>query len=149
MCLHLDADAPSDEEVFNRKIIPLLSYMESLTDPDICHNILPLLPVQMTEAWMLADLSLLKVEIGTQMSDQELGLSRAAESIADPKRTIEEAIRTARANLGRRRRKDLSISDLYAPLGSQISIEMLEHLASYRKFKRDVEDRFPAMGLLL
>ncbi len=148
LCLHLDADASDHEVVFNRKINPLINHMKTISGADICNNILPLVLVQMTEAWMLADLSLLKEEIGTQLSDKQLGLLRAAESIADPKQTIQEAIRTARANLSKRRRRSLSIGDLYEPIGNRISIDKLEQLASYRKFKGFVEDGFREMGLL-
>lgn len=148
LCLHLDADDPSDEAVFNRKINPLLKHFETITTSNICDKILPLVPVQMTEAWMLAAPNLLREEIGTQLSYQELNLPRTPEAISDPKQAIEDAIRLARAKLSKRRRKDLSISDLYAPIGNRISLDQLEQLASYRKFKQTIEDCFRELGLL-
>lgn len=97
---------------------------------------------------MLADTKLLKRQIGTNKPDQELGLSRNPESIAKPKEVVQEAIRVARANMPKKRRKDLNISELYQPMGQEIDLRKLSGLTAYRKFQENMRDAFRSLNLL-
>lgn len=148
LCVHADADNDSDERAFNDRINPAIRAVLNSHDHDLCKLIVALVPVQMTESWMLADISLLKAEIGTNLSDFDLGLHRNPESIADPKHAITEAIRLCRANMRRRRRQDLTISDLYLPLGQKINLRRLEGLPSYTKFRTAVRQAFVDLNYL-
>jgi hypothetical protein len=147
LCIHVDADDVNDDLVFRTKINPVLESIKK-SDKNLCKTIVPVVPVQMTEAWMLADKELLKEEIGTYKSDKELGMDRLPESSADPKSIINNAIIISRADMVRRRRKDLSISDLYLPLGQKISIEKLNELPSYLKFKKSIRDAYRSLNYL-
>src|SRR3982751_4134188 len=72
-CLHVDADATNSKNVIETKISPLLSAMQTLaTENTHCENIVQVIPIQTTEAWMLADKQLLKEEIGTELADIDL-----------------------------------------------------------------------------
>ncbi len=146
-CVHVDADSESDMIVVNTRINPLLSEIK-FSNEYLCKNIVPIIPVRMTESWMLADKKLLKEEIGTEMSDDELGINRAPENVADPKELISEAIRIARLAIVKRRRRDLTISELYQPIGQKISLDMLEKLSSYSKFKEAVRDAYRNLNYL-
>ncbi len=146
-CVHVDADDSSDENVLETRINLLRAELE-FHPGNICKNIVPIIPVYMTEAWMLADIPLLKEEIGTKLSDQALGLSRDPETVADPKGILMSAIRIARENLSKKRRRELSISDLYQPIGQQIRLEALEQLQSYIKFKQSVRDAYKSLNYL-
>lgn len=147
-CVHVDADSNNDSDVLQTRIDPLLQEIE-INISKICKNIVPIIPVQMTEAWMLADKQLLKDEIGVPASsDAHLGLHRAPETIADPKAIITEAIRIAREPMVRRRRKDLTISELYQPIGQKMSLEMLDALPSYLKFKESVRSAYRKLNYL-
>lgn len=132
LCIHCDADSDSDENVMNYKINPALHYISEQEKKNKC-SLLPIIPIRMTEAWMLADKELFKEEINTSLSDQELNIEKKAERYADPKVTIESAIRIAQSALTRRRR-NLTIDELYSPLGQKIDIEKLLTIPSYRKF---------------
>lgn len=101
----------------------------------------------MMEAWMLADKDLLKAEIGTRKSDNDLGIDRDPEVIADPKSVIEEAIRVAQSDLPRRRQR-LTISDLYEIIGDKISIDKLLLLNSYRRFQEEVRSTYRALNYM-
>jgi len=147
-CVHIDADATNDNHVFETRINPLLNALRQHLNEEICNNIVPVIPVQMTEAWMLADIGLLKAEIGTDIRNVDLGLHRAPESIANPKNTIEEAIRIARQTLVSRRRRELTIGELYQPIGQKIGLEKLELLPSYQKFKQSIRLAYQAMNYL-
>ncbi len=148
LCVHADADSRTDAATFTNKINPAFDAVRNLPGNDHCRNLVALVPVQMTEAWMLADKELLKTEIGTHKNDSSLGIARAPEDYADPKTTIESAIRIARQALTRRRRHDLTIADLYSPIGQKVSLNTLGSLQSYQKFKEAIRSAFSLLNYL-
>ncbi|MEB0262343.1 MULTISPECIES: DUF4276 family protein [unclassified Mucilaginibacter] len=147
-CVHVDADSANDQLVITNKIKPLSDFFAAHPDSDICKILVSIIPVHMSESWMLADKELLKEEIGTDKTDLELGLNRPPESYADPKSAIEAAIRIARQNMVRRRRHELKISDLYRSIGQKIELHKLEQLPSFLKFKESVRDSYKSLNYL-
>ena len=135
LCIHTDADDSSEDSALNHKITPAFKAVNEELGA-ICKNLVPIVPVQMTEAWMLADKNILKEEIGTTRSDGDLQLPRlkSIEGISDPKGTIINAIRLAFENAPRKRRQP-TISELYTPLSQKIDLHKLSDLPSYAKFK--------------
>lgn len=146
LAVHTDADRDTYDKRMDNKIHPAQNTLNALND-DYCKLLTPVIPVRMIEAWMLADKKLLKSEIGTTISDNDLGINRNPETIADPKQVIEEAIRIATADLSKRRKK-LSISELYAIIGDTVSIVELEKLDSYRKFQEAVRNTYRALNYM-
>lgn len=141
LAIHTDADRESYEERMMDKIEPARRYMETLPDEDYCKLLTPVIPVRMIEAWMLADKDLLREEIGTRLSEHELGIERDPESMANPKQCIEEAIAKALEDQPRRRHK-LSIADLYEIMGDKISLDSLKRLPSFCKFVSAVQQTY-------
>ncbi len=137
LCIHVDADSNVDTNVNNFKIAPAFGAVYNEPNNSVCNNLVAIIPVHMTEAWMLADKDLLKNEIGTEMSNTDLGINRAPESIADPKEIIKYALEIAQAHLPSRRNR-IDIGDLYQPIGQKLSMERLERLESFTKFKSSV-----------
>jgi hypothetical protein len=148
LCIHRDADNENDSNVFQNSINPALYELSKKKDKEYCKVTTVIVPVQMMEAWLLADKDLFKKEIGTSKTDSELGINRSPETIADPKEIIKEAIRIARQDLTQKRRKDLVISEIYMPLGQKISIDKLNTLKSYLKFKQSVQSAFKVLNYL-
>jgi len=148
LCIHADADDSTDVDTFNYKINPAFATVEKMREYPVCKNLVAVVPVQMTEAWMLSDKELLKAEIGTEKSDIELGIDRLPEVYDDPKHAIETAIRIGWQNFPRRRRHKLTISELYAPIGQKIGLNTLEKLPSYQKFKEAVRGAFINLNYL-
>ena len=106
-----------------------------------------IVPVQMTESWMIADKKLLKEEIGVEKTDTELGIHLNPESITNPKELIEEIIRISKEDLSKRRRnKGLVISDLYQIIGQKLEFSELEKLSSYLKFKNSLKDKLQELN---
>jgi hypothetical protein len=137
ICIHCDSDDQDSNAVLINKINPAFDIVKN-TD-DACKNLVAVIPVQMTEAWMLADIDLLLTEINTDKTCGELNLpckARNVETIADPKTRIKEALRAAQ--IGSRRRSKLSISNLYTPISQKLTIRQLEQLPSFRSFKEEV-----------
>jgi hypothetical protein len=148
LCIHTDADDETDARAFQTKINPAIDELNLKNDHEYCKTIVTIIPVQMIEAWMLADKNLFKREIGTDKSDNELGINRNPEIFADPKEVIKSAIRIAREDLTKRRRNDLTISELYLPLGQKISIQRLDTLPSFIKFKESIRNAFRALNYM-
>lgn len=148
LCVHTDADAENDHHTFQFKIQPAFERIRQSTE-EICRLPVAIVPVQMTEAWMLADTELFKEELNTTKTDFELGIHRPPESIPDPKTTIVEALRIATEHVGRRQRRyQIKISDLYQPVGQQISLEKLSQLSSFQKFRNAVQEVFQQLNYL-
>lgn len=147
LCVHTDADDTTDANTFNHKINPAFTAVHNMND-DLCKNLVAIVPVQMTEAWMLSDKDLLKSEIGTDKSDEDLGIDKFPEVYSNPKQILEAAIRLARQDLTKRRRRELTIAELYSPIGHKIALITLENLPSYQKFKEAVRGAFRILNYL-
>ncbi len=149
ICIHCDADAPTLENGMRNKFNPMFDAVRK-ADEGICKNLVPVIPVQMTEAWMLADTELLKNKIGTQKSENELGLPMKAnliENINDPKATIVNALKIAYADQPKRRRKR-DIADLYTPISQELSLEKLRFLASFNAFELKAREALQILNYL-
>ncbi|MBN1340361.1 MAG: DUF4276 family protein [Bacteroidales bacterium] len=136
LCVHTDADDSSDNAAFNFKINPAFDNINN-NDGNICKNLVAVVPITMTEAWMLINKDILKDEIGTTKTNNELQLTyriNNIENIANPKDLITVAIREAYIDVPRKRFKT-RLSDLYSPLSQRILLDELLHLSSYRKFR--------------
>lgn len=148
LCVHTDADSESDETVLRYKIEPTKQHLITSNEPELCRIVVSIIPVQMIEAWMLADRDLFKKEIGSNMSDNALQINHHPERFSNPKGVISDAIRIARQSLTKRRRQDLTISDLYQPIGQKISIEKLDVLPSFQKFKSSIREAYRSLNFL-
>jgi hypothetical protein len=147
LCVHADADNKTLKNTYENKINKAISAVENNTELK-CNILIPLIPIQETEAWMLADKELLKLQIGTTKSDRELGIDREPENIANPKEVIENAISVVRSDLSKRRRHELNISDLYSLIGQSLDISKLETLASYQDFRANIISAFKKYGII-
>lgn len=133
LSVHSDSDKETIEERMTDKFIPAQEYLLELPKEEYCQILAPVIPMRMLEAWLLADTTLLREEMGTGKSEAELGLARNPETIADPKNVIQEAIRLVQSELPKKRRT-LSLNDLYDILGDEMELESLDRLSSYRAF---------------
>lgn len=139
--VHADSDAPSDNLIFEKKIIPAQKILLE-QDDNYCKNLIAIVPIQMSESWMIADKQLLKDEIGIEKTDAELEIHLNPESITNPKSVIENIIRLSKEDITKRRRNNgLNISDLYQIIGQKVEISELEKLTSYLKFKNSLIDK--------
>jgi len=134
--VHTDADDVNDDNTFNSKIIPVQQLISQQSADVVCKNIVAIIPVQMTESWMIADKELLKSEIGIDKTNAELEIHLNPETIHNPKHVIEEIIRVSKEDETKRKRnRGLKISNLYQIIGQKIELSELEKLSSYNKFK--------------
>jgi hypothetical protein len=145
--IHTDSDNRDDSIIFSTKIIPSKELIDEQEDEKVCKKIVAIVPIQMTESWMLADKELLKNEIGIEGSDLELGIHKNPEEIANPKAVIENIIRLSKEKqVKRKRNKGLTISDLYQIIGQKTDVSQLEKLPSYMKFKNSLIDKLKELN---
>lgn len=147
LCVHTDADRFSDQDVFENKIIPAQKELE-LGLQTQHFSLIPIVPIVMTEAWMLADKELLKSEIGTDLSDGELQFTKNPERYSDPKDIINNAIRIADASRPKKTRYKVTIQDLYQIVGQRCSLQKLSSLSSYQKFRNGIIAELGKMNYL-
>ncbi len=145
LCIHSDADAKNDKAVFQHKISPAVKCIKEFKGVN-CKTVVPIVPITMTESWMIADDHLFKNEVGTNLSYQQLGLTGKSETLNDPKQNLLAAIR--RVIEDNPRRKGLKLGELYLPIGQKADLNKLATLASYQKFAQAVRFAFIALNLI-
>lgn len=57
LCIHADADSGTDENAFTFKVDPAFVNVKAKEESEnsICKNLVAVIPVRMTEAWMMSD----------------------------------------------------------------------------------------------
>ncbi|WP_235184079.1 DUF4276 family protein [Hymenobacter sp. IS2118] len=133
----------------DERILPGKELVAKEPVASVCQLIVPLIPVHMTEAWMLADPDALLRATDTPLSAAQLHLPTAAgaERKARPKEFLEEFIRESQAHLSRKRDR-IDLGDLYALLSDSISAVRLNALPSYQQFKADFSVALTSLGFL-
>ncbi len=138
LIIHTDADDTTAADAYSTRIRPALAFLEAQSAETHCKHIAALVPIQETEAWMLANKEVLIKQIGTKKNEAELNINGHPEGFTNPKERIQEAIRIGRAELPKKRRESLQVSDLYSFLGQSIQIGDLQSFKSYQDFENNV-----------
>lgn len=149
LIVHADADYPDPNRARAQRFDPGFRLVQQ-TKGHLCKRLLPIIPVQAIEAWMMADYELLLTEIGTNLRPIDLGIPEHAshiESIARPKLKLKAAIHMAYASRPKRRRES-DIDFLYEPMGQFISIERLKQVPSYQQFVDDLTEVLIALKFI-
>jgi hypothetical protein len=140
LLVHNDADRLEYNEAKRQRFEPGLQLVRTCGG-EVCQHLVPVIPVRMIEAWMLADSNALKNVLGTNLDQQTLGLPRRAalvETIADPKYRLNEIIRKINAAAGSRRRQPINLNAKLEPLARQVDLNRLFEVPSYRAFVNDL-----------
>lgn len=148
LVIHADADSHTNSNTYTYKIEPATTHL-AMQDENYCKIIVPLVPIQETESWMLADKDFFRSAINTRKNEVDLGIIGDPESFTDPKARITEAIRIGRADMPRKIRDSLNISDLYGLIGQGMNLDRLEALTSFQDFKNKIRDSFRELKLLI
>lgn len=149
LIIHADADDADASNARCQRFDPGANLARQ-AEKALCRELLPIIPIQAIEAWMMADYQLLIEEVGTSMSAQEFGIpdkARQVEKIAKPKERLLEAVRRAYKSRSKRRR-DINIDFLYEPLGEYISLDRLNHVPSYQQFVQDLTTTLQTLNIL-
>lgn len=132
---HLDADGPNTTDAYNQRFEP--GYLRVLDIEDgVNRVIVPVIPVRMTEAWMLVDFEAFCKVVGTRETANTLGFPgypRQVESIQLPKTVFEMAIE--KAIRGRKHRKRIKPDEVYRPLAQRLDLGLLAQVPAYQEFE--------------
>lgn len=138
LIVHSDADHPKADNALKHRILPGFQLVQQCTTP-VCKRLLPIIPIQAIESWMLADFEVLSAEIRTDLSSNVLGIPEKAkyvEAISKPKKRLEAALLVVNQRL--RPRQRIELNSLYEPLGKKIRLDRLRQLTSYNQFVLDL-----------
>lgn len=148
LVVHSDADHPNREKALQERIQPGFDLVQQ-SSTAMCKNLLPIIPIQTVEAWMLVDHEMLRAELRTRLSTQDLEIPEKAklvEAIAKPKQRLEEAV--SKANRQLRLRQRIEVRSLYGPLGKKIRLERLSQLAAYQQFVQDLTSTLKKLNMI-
>jgi hypothetical protein len=101
---------------------------------------IPVVPVRMTEAWLLADEQAIRTAAGNPNGTQDLNLPdvRKLEDLPDPKQVLHEAL-TRASGLNTRRRSQLSVHQRVHLIPNYIDdYSRLNVLPAFRTLQRDI-----------
>ena len=148
LCIHADADSPTAENTINSKFTPFLEAVSLKPDLNFRPEFVPVIPVQMTEAWMLADpVALSEITGLPEATFRTDALSGSPERHANPKRILEEVLREAFGN--KRRKSNLAkLSSYYQIAGQKTSLPMLRRLSSFNAFEQQATLALQRLGLM-
>lgn len=102
-------------------------------------QLVAVVPVRETEAWLLADGQALRKALGIPWTDAEMGLPpnpRQVEQIADPKKVLNDVTR----------RVSRSVGDHLGRLGDYVDLGRLQQVPAYRRWWDDTRDALTALG---
>jgi hypothetical protein len=151
LIVHADADYPTRDRALLERFRPGQTKVRQArqAQESVCEHLVPIIPVQMTEAWMLADPDALREVIGANQTTDALGAPmhpHQVESDPDPKQTLDAVIEKALAQRARRRRR-IALRSIYEPLARQISLARLIGVPAYQQFVADLTQTLVALGL--
>lgn len=142
LIIHADADDESMNKALKERLQPGFDQVKKQSDA--CQSLVPIIPIQETEAWLLADKETLRELIGTNKTNEELKLNfplKQIEQMANPKEKLQEVIK----QVGR---KSVKISTLYQPLGQAVSFDVLKDLSAFSDFKQKLIEAFRSIGYI-
>lgn len=147
--IHADSDNKKLDDVMNTKFKPFQNELSTKNENSYCKHIVPTIPIQMIESWMMADKQLLKQLINAEsLHNAALGLERMPESYADPKSVIENAIRKSLLYMPKKKRNQIKISNLYEILGNRLDLNSLRKLPSFKLFEDNILQSFRELHLI-
>ncbi len=137
LIVHQDADAPDQDRALQERIQPGLDIVRQESDHHQ-QNIVPLIPVRMVEAWMLADPVALCQAIPGCSAPDKLDLPKKperVERISDPKAELKRIASIYQAR--RRRSRWITYrAKIQERLADEIAIERLKRVPAYQTFEQ-------------
>lgn len=151
LIIHSDGDDRGYEQTLIELFQPGKNFVLDAKNRDeyICEDLVPLIPVRMTEAWMLADLDALCTVLGKKVEARALGMptkAKLVEKELKPKKTLDRVIQIAYPHQSRdwKRFKE----KLYEELGSEISLKRLSEVPSYQQFVEDMTTALQTLNFI-
>jgi len=145
--IHADADADA-KAAREERIKPAMNRLTA-TGEFSSDRIVAVIPVKMTEAWMLADPDALRKALHlAENLDLELpARTRELERLTDPKTQLQQITRLSSTRKRQRRRRD-PLKSLPRQLGDSISLDCLRRLPAFQTMERELRQSLTQLGYL-
>lgn len=148
LIIHADADAATMEDALRNRYEPGNRLVQT-SEGRLCTDLAPLIPIRMTEAWMMADFDAFQDVVGTDLSADDLRFPskpHQVEKVRDPKSKLSIALNQIFSR--RRRRKMASLGQYYEPLARRISLNKLEKIPAFQQFKGELANILQAQHFI-
>jgi hypothetical protein len=145
LIIHSDADDRGYEQTIKERFMPGYHLIQQ-EEIEACKDLVPIIPVRMVEAWMLADLKVLEKVLGMRLDTRASGApgrARLVESVADPKEVLKKIIKQAYPHQWKQ-----IMAQLYEQLAPEISIERLCQVPAYKKFFEALTETFKSLNVI-
>jgi hypothetical protein len=138
--IHRDAEGQSSD--IRKTEIQNAVRQSGIHPPTVC-----VIPVRMTEAWLLLDESAIRSASGNPRGRCPLNLPAPTrvEHMADPKETLFQALRAASEQTGRRL-LFLRVEERRHRVAEMMNWELLHHLSAFQSLKRELTAILEANG---
>lgn len=151
LIIHTDADSSTTDKAYLERIKPGIEVVQQLarSQTPVCSAVLPVIPVRMVEAWMLADIDAFQQVVGTNLTSTDLKLPQypqQVELIQAPKAILQQAVVLALAR--RAGRRLIPLDTIYEPLARQISLERLSQIPAFAEFQQGIVDALQRLHLI-
>lgn len=134
--VHRDADARDDS-----KSAPWVEGIRGQLVDERWSRLVLIIPVRMTEAWVLADGDALRAALGVSWSDEDLGVPMNpadVEKISEPKSTIRSVVDRLRG----------PSVDVHSRVGERVSLEVLRRVPAYRDMETHLVESLASQGVI-
>ena len=145
--IHADADADA-KAARQQRVQPAMDKLMA-TGEFSAHDIVAVIPVRMTDAWMLADPDALRKALHlVENLDLELPTrTRELERLTEPKAQLQQITRRSSTRKRQRRRRD-PLDSLPRQLGNSISLDCLRRLPAFQIMERELRQSLAHLGYL-
>jgi hypothetical protein len=143
LVIHLDADGRNLSRALEERFDPARAAIEG--NLQFIQHLVPVVPIKMSEAWMLVDFEAFRKVTHTKLSANALDFPEQphmVESI-NSKSVFEAAVR----NCVKRRTK-LEPTLLHGPLAETINLELLRKVPAYQEFERRLLETLTTLRLV-
>jgi Domain of unknown function (DUF4276) len=143
--IHADADGRDARTALAQRVQPAIERLALELGTN--RQAVAVVPIRMTEAWLLADVDAFRSVLGTTLDLDALGLGDAiahgVERVADPKSQVRHAIALAKP-----RARAAQVASYRARLGEAVSLDRLRQLVAFRTLEHDFRAALATLGIL-
>lgn len=143
--IHADADGRDGRAARAERIQPGVERLGDLLGTT--RQAVAVVPIRMTEAWVLADLDAFRTGVGTSRDDRALGLedvvAHGADHVAAPKALFLAALSAAKP-----RAKGAQLGGYLGRIAESASFHQLRRLEAFRQLEAELEAALRALGIV-